>query len=182
MPEAVPIGPPAVGYRSLALYEFVGQGSAVSREADVVRIAAASVAEARERSQALFGRKAGAISELLALESECGNEGWDGHGAAPVDQVAVLMVERFLRALPDRMPLPEFAAEPDGSISLDWIRSRNCLFSVSIGAGNRLAFAWLDGTDTGHGVAFFDGQVVPQRILEGIELVAGSGHVGVRAA
>ena len=93
----------------------------------------------------------------------------------PVDQVsgtdAVMLAERFLRALPYRIPLPELAVEPDGSISLDWIRSRTRLFSVSVGRASRLAFAWLDGSDTGHGVARFDGQNVPPRILEGIEAV-----------
>jgi hypothetical protein len=78
-----------------------------------------------------------------------------------------------VRALPDGIPLPEFAPEPDGSISLDWILSRNRLFSVSIGHSSRLAFAWLDGADNGHGVARFDGQNVPPRVLEGIKCIIG---------
>ncbi len=164
-----------MGYH--ALHEFSRSGSAVSSEADAVRRATATVAIAAERSQALFGRKALAVEQLLALESECAEEGWDGHDAVPINPLAVLKAQRFLRALPDRMPLPEFAAEPDGSISLDWMPSRHRLFSVSIGPGDRLAFAWLDGTDSGHGVAFFDGQTVPQPVLVGIELTIGSALV-----
>ena len=75
----------------------------------------------------------------------------------------------MIRALPPGVPLPEVAPEPDGAISLDWIRSRNNLFSLTVGSGDRLAFAWLDGSDTGHGVVRFDGQVVPKRILQGID-------------
>ena len=138
--------------------------------------------ESAERSQALFGRKADALSRLVALAAECADPGWDGEAAVAIDPVAVLWAERFVRALPDGMPLPEFAPEPDGSISLDWIRSRNRLFSLSIGRSNRLAYAWLDGADKGHGVVTFDSQNVPPRVLEGIKGIVGQGHAGLRAA
>jgi len=61
--------------------------------------------------------------------------------------------------------------EPDGSLSLDWIRSRERLFSVSVGTTNRLAYAWLNGTKSGHGTADFDGETIPRRIMEGIVAV-----------
>ena len=73
----------------------------------------------------------------------------------------VLLVHRFLRAMPDDLPIPEFAPEPNGSISLDWIASPDRLFSLSIGRNGRLAYAWLDGADKGHGVARFDARNVP---------------------
>ena len=78
--------------------------------------------------------------------------------------------------------LPEFAPEPDGSISLDWIQSRARLYSLSIGHSNRLAYAWLDGADKGHGVVHFDGQNVPPRVLDGIKHIVGHGYAGLRAA
>ena len=74
----------------------------------------------------------------------------------------------------------EFAPEPDGSISLDWIRSRSNFFSVSVGASDRLAYAWLDGTDRGHAVARFDGDSVPSRILEGIKALVQGANAAVR--
>jgi len=159
-----------------------GESSAVSPQADDVRKAASEVVNTVERSQALFADKADAISRLLALAIECAEEDWDGYGAAAIDLDAVAQAERFLRILPNRIPLPELAVEPDGSISLDWICSRSRLFSVSVGRENRLAFAWLDGTDRGHGVARFDGQNVPPRILEGIEAVVESGNVTLQAS
>lgn len=144
--------------------------------------AASVVVESAERSVALFGEKAAALSQLAALAAECAEQGWDGEDAAAIDPIAVRSVRRFVRVLPDNMPLPEFSPEPDGSISLDWIESRNRLFSLTVGRSNRLAYAWLDGTDKGHGVVRFDGQNVPPRVLEGIKGIVGQGHVSVRAA
>ena len=73
--------------------------------------------------------------------------------------------------MPDNLPLPEFAPEPDGAISLDWIQSRNCFLSLSIGAGNRLSYAWLDGTNRGYAVERFDGQSIPKRIIDCITTI-----------
>jgi hypothetical protein len=157
----------------IGLQALAGGGSAVSPEARKVYEAATLVVESAERSQVLFGKKASALSQLVALASECSQRGWDGEDAAAIDSVAVWSAQRFVRALPDGMPLPEFSPEPDGSISLDWIQSRNRLFSMSIGRSNRVAYAWVDGTDKGHGVAHFDGQHVPPRVLEGIKGIVG---------
>lgn len=179
MLEIIPIETSSVGY--FALDAFAGGSSAVSLAADEVRKAARKAVNEAELSQALFADKAAAISQLRALETECAEEGWDGYGAAAIDLDAVVLAERFLRALPNRIPLPELAVEPDGSIELDWIRSRNRLFSVSVGRGSHLAFAWLDGADRGHGVARFDGRNIPPRILEGIEAVAEARDVALRA-
>ena len=86
-----------------------------------------------------------------------------------IEKTAKLRVKCFLRALPDRVPLPEISPEPDGSVSLDWTQSRNRLFSVSVSGSNRLAYAWVDGTDSGHAVVRFDGQSIPLPILQGIK-------------
>ena len=136
--------------------------SAVSYEALEVQKVLSGVAKHTEKSQALFGEKAASISQLRALNSDCDEPGW------AINPMAVDLAEDFVRALPDRIPMPEFAAEPDGSVSLDWIQSRSRLFSISVGSNNRLAYAWLDGTDKGHGVARFDRFSIPRLVLEGI--------------
>src|SRR5262245_1333218 len=114
-----------------ALQAYAGAGTAVSLEAVEVQKAATALADSIERSQALFGEKAAAISQLTALAAECAAQGWDGYDSAPIDRVAISLAVRFLRALPDGLPLPEFAPEPEGSVSLDWIDSRNRMFSLS---------------------------------------------------
>jgi hypothetical protein len=173
---------PIVGFSGhLALQALAGGGSAISQEARAVYERASQVVASAERSQVLFGDKAAALSRLAALEAECAENGWNGEGATAIDPVAVLSATRFLRAMPDGMRLPEFAPEPDGSISLDWILSRTRLFSLSVGRTNRIAYAWLDGTETGHAVAVFDGQTIPSRILEGIRSILDR-HAAIRAS
>lgn len=169
-----------VGYAALNAY--ARGDSAISSEARAAQKAATALVESAERSQALFGEKASAISQLRALANECADQNWDGNGASAMDPLAVSMAEAFVRAMPDNVPLPEFAPEPDGSISLDWIQSRSRLFSVSVGINHRLAYAWVDGADRGHAVARFDGDRIPRRVIEGICEIMNHGNTTFRAA
>lgn len=151
--------------------------SAVSDEAEVVRSASDAVVQAEERSFALFGAKADSISQIWALVTESREGG--GDDADPISDGAAEQAADFIRALPEDVPLPEFAWEPEGSISLDWIRGRHRVFSLGIGESPYLPYAWVDGTDRGYAVAFFDGEAVPPRILEGIGRTTGSGGATV---
>jgi hypothetical protein len=179
MPEGVStVGLCLLGYVALSTYAK-GGGSAISIEASAARKAANAVIDSVERSQALFGEKAAAISKLRALAIECGQENWDAHGAAMIDPTAIFNAEAVVRALPIGVPLPEFAPEPDGSVSLDWIQSRTRQFSLSVGRNQRLAYAWLDGTDSGHAVATFDGSTIPPLIIDGISAIAKNGHASI---
>jgi hypothetical protein len=155
-----------------AMWASANDGNAVSPEAQAVRAQAASVVKVLQQSQALFGPKAEAISQLMALAA----------GEQIANPISVLLAEQFVRVLPNAIPLPEFSIDPDGSISLDWIKARNQIFSLSVGANSRLAFAWLDGTDKGHAVARFDGQRVPERVIEGITSIATNGNASLLAA
>ena len=169
-----------IGYSTLNSYARAG--TAVSSEAIMVQQAASAVMEMADRSQALFGEKAATISRLIALAHECNEPAWDGIDASPVNPIAVMTAEAFLRVIPDNLPMPELAPEPDGAISLDWIQSNTRLFSLSIGSNNRMAYAWLDGSDKGHAVARFDGQHVPPRILDSIRSIVDYGSASLRAA
>lgn len=181
MPEPVStIGLMFVGYA--ALQPFARASSAISTEALAVRRAACDVVHHAERSQTLFGRKAAAISEIWKLADECGEDSWDDDEAIALNDMAVDGAVAFIRALPEGVPMPDAAAEPDGSISLDWIQTRHRQFSLSIGSSDRLAYAWLDGADKGHGVARFDGTKVPERIMEGIVTILNHGNASFRAA
>jgi hypothetical protein len=150
--------------------------TAVSSEAQAVRAAISAVCEHAEKSQTLFGGKAVAISGLNALAHDCSEADWNGEGSYAIEPGAVFLAECFIRALPDSVQLPELAPEPDGSITLDWIPSRHRLFSVSISASDRLAYAWLDGSDKGHAVARFDGERIPKKIIEGINAIMNHGY------
>lgn len=169
-----------IGFATLNGYRR--NDSAISPEAKYAVTTASAVMRSAENSQALFGAKAVSISSLQSMADECVGDDWDGNGALGIDPLAVWNAQDFIRALPAGFPLPEFAPEPDGSISLDWICSRHRLFSLTVGAGNRLAYAWLDGTDKGHGVAQFDGVTVPSRILSEIRPIVNYGIPSLRAA
>ena len=144
-----------------------------SPEARTIYDTIAKILDWIENSQALFGEKAKAIWQLSDLADECAAQNWDGYDARPIDIEAVKIAERFVRVLPPDAPLPEFAAEPDGSISMDWAPSQNRIFSISIDSSDRLACAWVDGPDKGHAVIYFDGYTIPPRVLEEIEAVTG---------
>jgi len=154
-------------------------GSAVSAESQAVRQAVVEVLRARESSQSLFGRRAAVISQIWALVNECDEQGWDGSGAEPVDRFAAFAAVDLIRALPEDVPLPEVAPEPDGSISLDWIESKQRIFSLSVGTSGRLAFAWLDGSDRGHGAELFDGERIPRRVMAGILEIVRDGRAAI---
>jgi hypothetical protein len=170
-----------VGYAALNSVARPG-ASAISGEAQAVRKAAAAIVESVQRSEALFGAKLVAIARIWALAEECAEPGWDGADGCPLELAAAALAEEFIRALPDGVPFPEFSPEPDGSISLDWIQSRHRILSVSIGTTNRLAYAWVDGTDRGHAVAWFDGDTIPPRIMEAILGIAADGKLALRPA
>lgn len=103
--------------------------------------------------------------------NECHEMGWDGAGAEAISEQAAERAACLIQVLPENLPLPEVAPEPDGSISLDWIQSRGRLLSLSIGSGNRLPYAWVEGATSGHAVAGFDGRKAPPGVLEGIRRI-----------
>jgi hypothetical protein len=166
----------------LVLQAYARRGNAISSDALAAQGAASTLVQYVEESQALFGEKASAISRLNVLAIECADPNWDGNDASAINPLAVAVAEAFVRALPVGVPLPEFAPEPDGSISLDWIQTKNRLFTLSIGSNRRLAYAWLDGTDKGHAVARFDGETIPPRILEGIDSILHHGTATIKSA
>jgi hypothetical protein len=151
------------GYSALA--PLTRQSSAFSPEAGVVRSNARAVTGIVEKSFALFGAKAEALNTLKTLAMECSESDWDGYGALPVNPATLERAETVLRSLPDDCPLPESSIEPDGEISFDWLPSRTCSFSVTIGNSDRIAYAWVDGTDRGHAVARAESGMMPTRIL-----------------
>ena len=117
--------------------------------------------------------KAAVLREIQAVAASHASPEWNGEGAEPVSPMAARMTEVFIGALPGDIPFPEIAAEPDGSIALDWFASRERVFSLSVGETGRVAYAWHDGTDQGHGVATFDLGAVPAAVLDGVRRILG---------
>lgn len=180
MLDAVSIVGGLVSFRPVGLYSYVRKGTAVSEEAETIEIAASELTISAERSQALFGAKQAVLSELRTITADCSAANWDNSGAVAIDSAAFQKAADAIRTLPDGFPLPEVAPEPDGALSMDWIRTPYRLYSLSVGPMNRLAYAWLDGTDKGHGVVGFDGINLPERVLSDIQRIMGDTDATVR--
>ena len=172
-----------VGF-SVALYALARPGSAVSAEAGQVRACAVTLVDHVESSDALFGGKTAVISALWALARSHSEIGWDGGEALPVDKRAIGLASAFIRALPDDCDLPTASVEPDGAVTLDWLVSRHRMLSISFtGDSDRLAYAWIDGTDRGNAVAKFDRDTVPKLLMQTIlATTVVAGDVALQAA
>jgi hypothetical protein len=153
---------------SAALYGYGRCNTGVSTEAQSAKKVVEQIIESKERSLYLFGPKAAVISAINQLATEHSKEGPDGVKVSEIDAIAVRNAEDFIRALPYGFPMPEAAVDPDGAISLDWILSRDRIFSLSIASSNRFSLAWIDGTERGHAVVVFDGVNLPRRFISQI--------------
>lgn len=174
-----PVSSAIVARYALARYA-TRASSAVSPEALEVRRSANAIVESAERSVVLFGAKRTTLSQIFEIAADSATSNLSEGDAVKPETVEI--AADFIRALPAALPLPEVAVEPDGSLSLDWLVSRTRVFSLSIGTTNRLAFAWIDGSDRGHGVSRFDGTVIPPRILDGVRQTIGNDSLTFRAA
>ena len=144
---------------------------AVYDEAVVIREKALGMSRHVESSWALFDSKEDALTRLYELAAECAEADWDGYDAEAVSQSAVEHSAYFIRRLPEDLPLPEISVEPDGEIALDWSPTPTQTFSVSIGTANRMACAWVNGTEHGHAVAYSNNGEIPSRILQEIQRI-----------
>lgn len=133
---------------------------------------AGKIVDGVERSDALCGNKTAIVSALWGLAPSHSEAGWDGEDALAVVDRAVERAVEFIRALPNGCDMPEIGADPDGSIALEWISSRRRMRSVGVvGNSDRLAYAWIDGTDRGHATARFAAGMVPGRLLHAIRAI-----------
>lgn len=137
-----------------------------------------------ESSGALFGSKTAVISALWGLAQSHADSGWDAGEALPVDRQAISLAVAFVRAMPDDCLMPDVAVDPDGAVALDWMISRYRMLSIGFaGNSDRLAYAWVDGTDRGNAVARFDRNAVPRRLLQAIQALSDqSADVALRVA
>lgn len=157
-------------------------GTAVSDSASEVRTYLQDRFNSFRGSRALYGARSDAISDVWATTFECSRSDWDGAGAAPISPRAAVRAADLIELLPTDLAAPEVAPEPDGSISLDWIASRSRLVTVSVGPGPSLAYAWIDGSNRGHGVVHFGTSEAPAHLVDTIRTVIGDGHATVRLA
>ena len=83
--------------------------------------------------------------DLDKLKNECCTENWDGYGAAPILPETIEQAKRLIEALPANVSAPTVGAEPDGHVTLEWHRSQQLTFSVSVTPDGELHYAALFG-------------------------------------
>lgn len=116
------------------------------------------------------------MNELTSLYLERRIADWDGDEAMPVTRFSFDLARKFVEAVPKGMPMPGVSTCSDGSIEFDWMPSRGRAIGVGIHNSNRLSIAWLNGSDRGHGVLEFKGEVLPKELIQLIRSVHGSVH------
>jgi hypothetical protein len=153
------------------------RSSAVSEAAGWVTRLLGKVASGNEIAQSLSGREVEFQARLrAALDDLVTDE--DQH---PVTTAAVRIASRLASVLPQYLQLPQVAIDPDGAISLDWMPSRTRAFSISVGESSRLAYAWMNGSDGGHGAVRFEDSI-PTALLLQLNDVIDDDKTAVRAA
>jgi len=111
------------------------------------------------------------IPEILALVRGSEVESSDSE-QAPVTPATATQALRLAVLLPKSQQIPEISADPDGEISFDWVGNSGMMFSVSIDATGRLAYAGRFGERSKiHGIEQLSSSC-PHEILRGIERVA----------
>jgi hypothetical protein len=109
-----------------------------------------------------------AISGIEQILSESGNPETSPIEVTPVDVATARAAVAFSLLLPRSLPAPEIAPEPDGEISFDWLGPSEKIFSVSVDATGRLAYAGSFGPRSKvHGTEQLS-STCPPEIIRGI--------------
>jgi hypothetical protein len=102
--------------------------------------------------------------ELAETWVECQQPDWDGYGALPVSQEAMLNMRDFLIVLPLGIHHPSIGADPCGHLSAEWYRSPRRVLSVTVSSDMLLHYAALLGPNKTCGTETFYDEV-PDTIL-----------------
>jgi hypothetical protein len=151
----------------LALAVYAQPSSAISPEANRLSDAAERVMRERRGVQSFFGAKDILLSDLSSVVAGL-HVDEDQESVSPK---AFLNVVQFILALPNDLPNPAFGIDPDGEISVTWYVSRTRLFSASVSESERIAYAWMDGSDKGHAVDRFRAPELPARLVSALRSI-----------
>lgn len=83
---------------------------------------------------------------LMRIRAECRAAGWDGAGSVAVSIKALQQATGVAECLADLVPVgtppPDIVPEADGEISFSWHGDANRVFAISVGAHDKINFAW----------------------------------------
>lgn len=110
--------------------------------------------------------------ELADILQECSKEDWDGYNAKPIDRASVNHVWHFLEKLPAGISYPELCAEPNGDLTMVWLKRG---YHLIIGIDNAGQIAWGGTSPKGghmYGDAIFDSDI-PEELVDLLHSVEG---------
>ena len=87
-------------------------------------------------------RAAAILIGLGGLYSRCRDRDWDGYDADPVTEEHIISALKLVKVVIDAgLPMPEFGAEPDGVVVLDWYGANRSVISISVDLSGQLDWA-----------------------------------------
>lgn len=118
-----------------------------------------------------WNRAREAYVALREAYEDCSAPNWDGYGAEPLHAAAYEEAIAFLNALPTRIPVPEIAPEPDGSIGFEWRNGPHRIFAISVSGKGSIVYAGILGKGSkAHGTELFDG-TLPEVVLTAVRRI-----------
>ncbi len=103
-----------------------------------------------------MGERSRNISQRTAeIASIARVRGWDGYDGLPVTIGTHYYARRFMFRLPEHLPLPELSADPDGAISMEWYRTPDWIFSISIDDTGKIDYSGIFADKKVIGSSFF---------------------------
>lgn len=74
----------------------------------------------------------------------------------------------FIRLLPMALAQPEQTDERSGAVTLSWRASDTQRITVELDNLDRLVFDFTDGADHSHGMCYFDGERIPDLVMNAL--------------
>lgn len=161
-----------------AFAPYLAASNSVSLEGDHVAKAAEDVLQFCQQSESLFGSKDRTLEHLFLVIEEVTV---DSDQELPVPATIANAIN-LLMTLPNDLMMPEIGVDPDGSIAFDWIVSRSRMLSISVSTSDRLAYAWLDGSDRGHAVGRLRNGKIPNELIAIMRSLIPNANFTLRAA
>jgi len=160
---AVPPAPPLKDLdQGYALEQRVDLDTAYSEEGRALNRVLSSMVDYIREPVSLASKRSQAHDDLLELQEEHVEQGWDGDVAPAVTSASVKNAKLFIAMLPSDIPDPDLAVDPDdGAISLEWYGGYRKVASVSINDNSRIPYAVLNGMNSCNGVLELDGNAIP---------------------
>jgi hypothetical protein len=121
--------------------------------------------EVREHLQrsVFHGWRSTLQGNILQVQRECSESGWDGHGARPISISSSLAAMAVVERLPDGIQEPEVVPEPTGEIGLEWYGGKDLVFTVAV-SPDRIVYAGIMGVKKQNGEERFV-EEIPETVL-----------------